>query len=212
MIWQLMSKQSQVSFRRFHAIRRLVCFPKKNATRIEGELHLLRWALLEMSLNRISGEIVWSHHSRMFCQWGSSSSRRRRRAENTTRRSHCFIKIRFALLCSETKKKLSQHLSPSSDIWSELIRDLRTSLRKDLNLPNISQNCQIAMNIIYQQTQPSVLDDITLIDDLNEDEEEELCEQLEIRSIILSATHEPFLTAEKWSVKSISYCRTWSPI
>jgi len=84
--------------------------------------------------------------------------------------------------------------------WSELIENLRTSLRNDLKLPNISQSCQTAMNSIYQQTNKSKLnefDDITSIDDLNEDEEEELREQLDMHSVIISANHEPFLTAEQ---------------
>jgi len=56
------------------------------------------------------------------------------------------------------------------------------------------------MNSIYQQTNKSKLnefDDITSIDDLNEDEEEELREQLDMHSVIISANHEPFLTAEQ---------------
>ena len=85
----------------------------------------------------------------------------------------------------------------SSSTWSELIANLRTSLRNDLKLPNISQSCQTAMQSIYEQTHPSNFDDITSIDDLNEDEEEELREQLDMHSVILSANHEPFLTAEQ---------------
>jgi hypothetical protein len=81
--------------------------------------------------------------------------------------------------------------------WSELIENLRTSLRNDLKLPNISQSCQTAMHSIYQQTNESKFDDITSIDDLNEDEEEELREQLDMHSVILSSNHEPFLTAEQ---------------
>ena len=83
--------------------------------------------------------------------------------------------------------------------WSELIENLRTSLRNDLKLPNISQSCQTAMNSIYQQTNKNKLneDDITSIDDLNEDEEEELREQLDMHSVIISSNHEPFLTAEQ---------------
>lgn len=55
------------------------------------------------------------------------------------------------------------------------------------------------MNSIYEQNQQSKLndDDITSIDDLNEDEEEELREQLDMHSVILAANHEPFLTAEQ---------------
>jgi hypothetical protein len=89
----------------------------------------------------------------------------------------------------------------SSSTWSELIENLRTSLRNDLKLPNISQSCQTAMNSIYHhqtnQSKFNQLDDITSIDDLNEDEEEELREQLDMHSVILSANHEPFLTAEQ---------------
>lgn len=81
--------------------------------------------------------------------------------------------------------------------WSELIENLRTSLRNDLKLPNISQSCQTAMQTIYEQHHPSNFDDITSIDDLNEDEEEELREQLDMHSVILSSNHEPFLTAEQ---------------
>jgi hypothetical protein len=53
------------------------------------------------------------------------------------------------------------------------------------------------MHSIYQQTNQPKFDDITSIDDLNEDEEEELREQLDMHSIILSSNHEPFLTAEQ---------------
>lgn len=55
------------------------------------------------------------------------------------------------------------------------------------------------MNSIYQQaSNPKTNeDDITSIDDLNEDEEEELREQLDMHSVILSSNHEPFLTAEQ---------------
>ncbi|CAF3977613.1 unnamed protein product [Rotaria magnacalcarata] len=83
--------------------------------------------------------------------------------------------------------------------WSELIENLRTSLRHDLKLPNISQSCQIAMHSIYQLTNKTNVDedDITSIDDLNEDEEEELREQLDMHSLIISSNHEPFLTAEQ---------------
>ncbi|CAF4719196.1 unnamed protein product, partial [Rotaria socialis] len=90
-------------------------------------------------------------------------------------------------------------LVASSNTWSELIENLRTSLRHDLKLPNISQSCQIAMNSIYQQTNKTSVneDDITSIDDLNEDEEEELREQLDMHSVIISSNHEPFLTAEQ---------------
>jgi len=52
------------------------------------------------------------------------------------------------------------------------------------------------MNSIYQQKNKQ-FDDITSIDDLNEDEEEELREQLDMHSIIISSNHEPFLTAEQ---------------
>ena len=86
--------------------------------------------------------------------------------------------------------------------WSELIENLRSSLRHDLKLPNISQSCQTAMRSIAQQRHPTQTDDdvnvdITSIDDLNEDEEEELREQLDMHAVILSSTHEPFLTAEQ---------------
>lgn len=53
------------------------------------------------------------------------------------------------------------------------------------------------MQSIYEQSHPSNFDDITSIDDLNEDEEEELREQLDMHSVILSSNHEPFLTAEQ---------------
>ncbi|CAF1315943.1 unnamed protein product [Adineta ricciae] len=90
-------------------------------------------------------------------------------------------------------------LVASSNTWSQLIENLRTSLRNDLKLPNISQSCQTAMNSIYEQNQQSKMNDdnITSIDDLNEDEEEELREQLDMHSVILAANHEPFLTAEQ---------------
>ncbi len=55
------------------------------------------------------------------------------------------------------------------------------------------------MNSIYQQNNQSRFndDDITSIDDLNEDEEEELREQLDMHSVIITSNHEPFLTAEQ---------------
>ena len=83
--------------------------------------------------------------------------------------------------------------------WSELIENLRSSLRHDLKLPNISQSCQTAMQSISGQQSASTLfdEEITPIDDLNEDEEEELREQLDMHSVIVAATHEPFLTAEQ---------------
>jgi len=89
----------------------------------------------------------------------------------------------------------STDLVSSSKTWSELIENLRTSLRHDLKLPNISQSCQTALRSIYEQTILS--DDITSIDDLNEDEEQELREQLDMHSIIVASDHEPFLTAEQ---------------
>ena len=79
--------------------------------------------------------------------------------------------------------------------WSKLIENLRTSLRHDLKLPNIAQSCQTAMNSVYQQTDINE-DNIISIDDLNE-EEEELREQLDMHSVIISLNHEPFLTAEQ---------------
>jgi hypothetical protein len=57
------------------------------------------------------------------------------------------------------------------------------------------------MNSIYHQTnnksKKTEFDDITSIDDLNEDEEEELREKLDMHSVIISSNHEPFLTAEQ---------------
>ncbi|CAF2164268.1 unnamed protein product [Rotaria magnacalcarata] len=99
----------------------------------------------------------------------------------------------------EQPKTPQKDLVASSNTWSELIENLRTSLRHDLKLPNISQSCQIAMHSIYQLTNKTNVDedDITSIDDLNEDEEEELREQLDMHSLIISSNHEPFLTAEQ---------------
>jgi hypothetical protein len=77
--------------------------------------------------------------------------------------------------------------------WSDLIENLRTSLRNDLKLPYIAKNCQTVMNNIYEN-------DLIPIDDLNDDEEEELREQLDMHSVIISSNsfiHEPFLTAEQ---------------
>jgi hypothetical protein len=82
--------------------------------------------------------------------------------------------------------------------WSELIDNLRTSLRNDLKLPYIAKTCQTAMNSIYEKKMSE--DEIQSIDDLNEDEEEELREQLDMHSVIVSSNtflHEPFLTAEQ---------------
>ena len=55
------------------------------------------------------------------------------------------------------------------------------------------------MQSISQQRAASTLfeEEITAIDDLNEDEEEELREQLDMHSVIVAANHEPFLTAEQ---------------
>jgi hypothetical protein len=68
-----------------------------------------------------------------------------------------------------------------------------------LKLPNISQSCQTALHSIYQQQhdQSNANDDITSIDDLNADEEDELREQLDMHAVILASNHEPFLTAEQ---------------
>jgi len=78
--------------------------------------------------------------------------------------------------------------------WSNLIENLRTSLRNDLKLPNIAKNCQTIMNNISEN-------EFLSIDDLNDDEEEKLREQLDIHSVLISSSnsfiHEPFLTAEQ---------------
>ncbi|CAF1219164.1 unnamed protein product [Adineta steineri] len=98
----------------------------------------------------------------------------------------------------ESINKSKTDLITTSNTWSELIENLRTSLRNDLKLPHISQNCQIAMNSICEKI--SSQDEIQSIDDLNEDEEEELREQLDMHSVIVSSNnflHEPFLTAEQ---------------
>jgi hypothetical protein len=74
-----------------------------------------------------------------------------------------------------------------SRTWSDLIENLRTSLRHDLKLP------QIAMNQLHETEFQS-------IDDLNDDEEEELREKFDMHSLIISSnsfSHEPFLTAEQ---------------
>ncbi|CAF2669760.1 unnamed protein product [Rotaria sp. Silwood2] len=89
-------------------------------------------------------------------------------------------------------------LVSTSNTWSDLIENLQTSLRHDLKLPYISKNCQIAMNKIHEKQFSE--DEIISIDDLNEDEEEELREQLDMHSVIVSSNnfhHEPFLTAEQ---------------
>lgn len=78
--------------------------------------------------------------------------------------------------------------------WSELIENLRASLRQDLKLPNISESCQTALKSLSKHDDYS---EITSIDDLNEEEEEELREQLDMHSVIISNQHEPFLTAEQ---------------
>ena len=82
--------------------------------------------------------------------------------------------------------------------WSDLVANLRTSLRQDLKLPHIAQTCRTAMNSIDERN--TCPDDIQSIDDLNEDEEEELREQLDMHAVIVSSNtflHEPFLTAEQ---------------
>ncbi|CAM4791541.1 unnamed protein product [Rotaria magnacalcarata] len=82
-----------------------------------------------------------------------------------------------------------------SNTWSDLIENLRTSLRNDLKLPNIRQNCQSVMNSINERNLQE--DEFISIDDLNEDEEEELREHLDMHAIIVSSSHEPFVTAEQ---------------
>ncbi|CAF0817502.1 unnamed protein product [Rotaria sp. Silwood1] len=111
----------------------------------------------------------------------------------------CFKDEQVIELDEKQFKTSQKDLVASSNTWSELIENLRTSLRHDLKLPNISQSCQIAMNSIYNQTTKlnTNEDDITSIDDLNDDEEEELREQLDMHSVIISSNHEPFLTAEQ---------------
>ncbi|CAF1384099.1 unnamed protein product [Adineta steineri] len=111
----------------------------------------------------------------------------------------CFTDEQVIEIKEEEPKIPQKDLVASSNTWLELIENLRTSLRNDLKLPNISQSCQTAMNCITQQTNTLKIDDddITSIDDLNEDEEEELREQLDMHSVIISANHEPFLTAEQ---------------
>ncbi|CAF0822570.1 unnamed protein product [Adineta steineri] len=111
----------------------------------------------------------------------------------------CFIDEQVIEIKEEEPKIPQKDLVASSNTWLELIENLRTSLRNDLKLPNISQSCQTAMDCITQQTNNLKIDDddITSIDDLNEDEEEELREQLDMHSVIISANHEPFLTAEQ---------------
>ncbi|CAF1139304.1 unnamed protein product [Adineta steineri] len=112
----------------------------------------------------------------------------------------CFTDEQVIEVKEKEEPKIPQKdLVASSNTWLELIENLRTSLRNDLKLPNISQSCQTAMNCITQQTNNLKIDDddITSIDDLNEDEEEELREQLDMHSVIISANHEPFLTAEQ---------------
>lgn len=94
------------------------------------------------------------------------------------------------------EEKIPTEVDPvaSSKSWSELIENLRASLRQDLKLPNISESCQTALKSLSKHDDYS---EITSIDDLNEEEEEELREQLDMHSVIISNQHEPFLTAEQ---------------
>ncbi|UJR09909.1 hypothetical protein I4U23_014131 [Adineta vaga] len=98
----------------------------------------------------------------------------------------------------QSNNVLKTDLVTSSSTWSELVENLRTSLRQDLKLPHIAGNCRTVMKTIYDKEHYE--DDIKSIDDLNEAEEEELREQLDMHSIIVSSDtflHEPFLTAEQ---------------
>ncbi|CAF0900532.1 unnamed protein product [Didymodactylos carnosus] len=90
-------------------------------------------------------------------------------------------------------KPLKQDLTATPSMWSELIESLRHSLLSDLKLPHIAKNCQSAMNTINQFTLEK---EIHSIDDVEEDE---LREQLDMHSVIVSNINnfEPFLTAEQ---------------
>jgi len=79
--------------------------------------------------------------------------------------------------------------------WSNLVENLRTSLRQDLKLPNLSPKQEKSMNFGDDD------DDFISIDDLNEDEEEDLREKLDMHAILFptrtSNSSSPFLTAEQ---------------
>lgn len=82
------------------------------------------------------------------------------------------------------------NLVDRSKTWSNLIENLRTSLRHDLKLPNVSSKQE--MNFHDDN------DDFISIDDLNEDEEEDLREKLDMHAILFPTTiNQPFLTAEQ---------------
>ncbi|CAM4957746.1 unnamed protein product [Rotaria socialis] len=95
----------------------------------------------------------------------------------------------------EPSVTIKSDLLTRSNTWSYLIENLRTSLRNDLKLPHIRQNCQSVMNSINERNLQE--DEFISIDDLNEDEEEELREHLDMHSIIVSSSREPFVTAEQ---------------
>jgi len=82
---------------------------------------------------------------------------------------------------------------PASNTWAELIHHLQTSLREDLKLPHIAEQCQKSLTIEEQ------ISSIDLIDQ-DDDDDEDLDEQLDMHSIILVTDHfnsEPVLTAEQ---------------
>ena len=86
----------------------------------------------------------------------------------------------------------------SSNSWSELINSLRTSLRNDLKLPNIAEQCQNTLEKLPLTSRHQVDDDILSIDHTEPDEEGH--EQLDMHSVNFTNEHfqmEPFLTAEQ---------------
>jgi hypothetical protein len=100
-------------------------------------------------------------------------------------------------------------LTSFSSTWSQLIVNLRTSLRQDLKLPQLAEQCHKTMKVLCQTKLCD--EDIRSIDGDDDDnninnnsniadDDDELHEQLDMHSIILSTDHltlEPFLTAEQ---------------
>ena len=85
----------------------------------------------------------------------------------------------------------SLSLSPCST-WTNLIDNLRTSLRHDLKLPHLADQCQSAMQKAHETN-----DALPSMDDVDESE---LREQFDMHSVLVSANSyalEPFLTAEQ---------------
>ena len=153
---------------------------------------LSRRTFIQNDVPRRSCQLIRQHNQRLLFRSGTTTDRR------SITRSSRFRQVRpidysFQLIVSFCFSLTS--------VWSDLISNLRTSLRHDLKLPQIAEQCQRTM----KKLRPAKFDDeeILSIDHADADEEEEedeLREKLDMHSVILSTDHlhlEPFLTAEQ---------------